>query len=230
MNDEFGYGYQGPGTASSDYNVLAFIINQILGRVRTCLTVKVISAPYGGGGVGPVGFVDVQPTVNMLDGLGNSQAHGTVYTLPYFRLQGGTTGAVICDPKVGDIGFALICDRDISAVKQNRAQANPGSWRRFSLADGIYVGGILNGTPTTYIQLDGAGNINIIAPASNTIIINGGTVKVHASQVYEWDCYGYGVKVSYEGGNVWQVDNYTTAAPGQTVTTNNHDITPPGPP
>lgn len=177
---EFGYGQQNPSTQASDYNTLTFIINQLLGRVRTCVPVQVMTAPYGGGGVAPVGFIDAKPLVNMVDGLGNSQAHGTVYRLPYIRIQGGATGAVICDPVVGDIGIAIICDRDISSFKQNRGQANPGSARRFSLADGIYLGGILNGTPTTYIQFDGAGGIVVTAAASVTVTapiatINGDT-------------------------------------------------------
>ncbi len=193
-SNTFGYGYQGPSDAASDYNALTFVINQILGRIRTCVLVKVVTAPYGGGGLAPVGFIDAMPLVNMVDGLGNSMPHGTVYTLPYFRLQGGSTGAVICDPAVGDIGAAIICDRDISSAKQNRGQANPGSWRRFNLADGLYLGGFLNGTPSSYVQFDGLGNMNIVAPSSNTITISAGKLILHGVNELTYDAGGTGVK------------------------------------
>lgn len=175
MENAFGNGQMQPSDTSSDANVIDFIIRRTLAKTRTMMIVKIVSVTNDGE-LSPVGFVDVQPLVNMLDGAGTSSPHGTVMGLPYFRLQGGTD-AVIIDPKVGDIGFAVIADRDISAVKSAKAQANPGSFRRFDLSDGVYIGGILNGIPTQYIRFTETGvevvsptQINIQAPV---ILLNG---------------------------------------------------------
>ena len=61
-------------------------------------------------------------------------------------------GFALIDPTQGDIGLAIFADRDISSVRANRAQANPGSYRRFDMADGVYIGGILNGMPTQTVS------------------------------------------------------------------------------
>ena len=162
-------GFQGaidPRTNGSQFNVLTFIVRQMLANVRTATLVRIIACTNDGG-VSPVGFVDVQPLVNQLDGFGNAVPHVTVYRLPYQRIQGGAN-AVILDPQPGDIGIAVFADRDISSVKATRAQANPGSARMFDMADGMYLGGMLNGTPTQYVQFTDGG-ISIVSPAKITL-------------------------------------------------------------
>lgn len=157
-------GYLGTAESTdngSDYNANTFLVWSILARVRTMQPCKVLSVTNAGG-VSPVGFVSLQPLVNQLDGYGNAMPHGPLYNVPYFRLQGGSN-AIILDPEVGDIGFAGIADRDISSVKATKAQANPGSRRQFSMADAVYFGGILNGTPTQYIAFS-SGGISIVSP------------------------------------------------------------------
>jgi hypothetical protein len=173
-------GQQPLGAASSNDNALDFVIQQALGFVRTATIVKVqtvyasksdaennvpVDQP---GNVAPVGFVDVLPLVNLIDGVGTATEHVTVYGLPYFRLQGGKN-AIICDPEVGDIGIAVISDRDISSVKANKAQANPGSFRRFSLADGIYLGGILNDTSNQYVRFRPDG-LEVVDRNGNSVV------------------------------------------------------------
>ena len=146
-------GQEGLNAGEHPYNIMDQFIQQALGRIGTIKLVKVMGVKNNGE-VSPVGMVDVKAMINLVDGLlGNSQQHDTVFGLPYMRLQGGDN-AVIIDPVVGDIGFALICDRDISAAKNNKDFSNPGSYRRFSIADGLYVGGVLNGTPTQYIRFN----------------------------------------------------------------------------
>lgn len=149
-------GQQGLNSATSEYNQVDFQIDQAFAKISTVKIVKVI-AVSNNGGLSPVGNVDVQPLVNLVDGLlGSSMQHGTIFGVPYFRLQGGKN-AIIMDPIVGDIGFMVCADRDISSVKNAKSFANPGSFRRFSMADGIYVGGILNGVPEQYIQFNDNG-------------------------------------------------------------------------
>ncbi|WP_227242389.1 Gp138 family membrane-puncturing spike protein [Paraburkholderia caribensis] len=166
-NEQFGF--RGPASATSggaDYNAQMFVIGQVLAGVSTAKLVQIVSVTNAGD-LSPVGFVDVQPLVNQLDGYDNAVEHGVVHNLPYFRLQGGTD-AVILDPKQGDVGVAIFCDRDISAVKSSRAQANPGSKRRFDMADGLYIGGFLNGTPQQYVRFSSAG-IAVVSPTKVTL-------------------------------------------------------------
>lgn len=148
MSDGF-VGQQGLSSSGGEFNAIRFVAWQLLGLVGTVKLVKVI-AVHGAGGIAVAGMVDVQPLVNQIDGQGNSTPHGTVFSLPYFRLQGGVN-AIIIDPVAGDMGLAVIADRDISAVKASKKQSNPGSYRRFDTADGIYIGGILNAIPTQWI-------------------------------------------------------------------------------
>lgn len=234
--NDYGAGFLGPEGWSSEYNVFRFIVQQMLARVRTAIPVQVVACSNAGG-VAPFGYVTVEPLVCMLDGAGNRVPHVPVYGLLYFRLQGGLN-AVICDPQPGDIGTAVICDRDMSLVKSNASAlqagtpgpgntVNPGSLSKFNLTDGIYYGGNLNAAPTSYLQFDAEGNVNIVVPASRTITVNGGTVKVHGSSIYEWDVQGYGQKITWTGSNNFTIDNYTE---GTNVTTNNHNYDPPGPP
>lgn len=167
MDDQFGYtGQAQAGEGVGEYGALMFLINQALARLSTATLVRVVSVTNNGG-LSPVGFVDVQPLVNQLDGAGNAVPHAVLHQLPYFRLQGGTD-AVILDPKVGDIGMAAFGSRDLSAVKASKQQANPGSWRTHDMADGLYFGGLLNGTPVQYVQFT-AGGINVVSPSKVTV-------------------------------------------------------------
>lgn len=173
-------GYAGardPSSSTSQFNALSFLVNQIL-NARNIATLVQIKAVTNSGGLSPVGFVDVVPLVSQLDGHKNAVPHGIVHNIPYFRLQGGTS-AIILDPQVGDIGLAVFADRDISAVKASRAAANPGSGRRSDKADGLYVGGFLNGTPAQYVQFS-AGGIAMVSPTAinltaPTVALNAGT-------------------------------------------------------
>ncbi|MDH2051155.1 Gp138 family membrane-puncturing spike protein [Achromobacter marplatensis] len=167
MAEQFGYtGQAQAGEGVGEYGALMFLINQALARLSTATLVRVVSVTNSGG-LSPVGFVDVQPLVNQLDGAGNAVPHAVLHQLPYFRLQGGTD-AVILDPKVGDIGMAAFGSRDLSAVKASKQQANPGSWRTHDMADGLYFGGLLNGTPVQYVQFT-AGGINLVSPSRVTV-------------------------------------------------------------
>lgn len=176
-------GQMGLWGGTSDFNKTTFLVQQLLALVRTATLVQVVKCTNSGG-ISPVGFVDVLPLVNMIDGIGTSFKHGTVYGLTYCRVQGGLN-AIICDPVPGDIGVAVFADRDISAVKKTKKQSNPGSRRKNDFADGMYLFGVLNAAPTQYLRFlqngDGSPNGveivdkfgNKIAMGSTGITING---------------------------------------------------------
>lgn len=166
-NDQLGFrGAADATSAGSPYNENLFLIHQVLAAVSTAKLVRV-EAVTNAGDLSPVGFVDVLPLVNQVDGEDNAVPHGVVHNIPYFRLQGGTN-AVILDPQIGDIGLCIFADRDISAVKNAKDVANPGSKRRFDMADGLYIGGYLNGTPVQYVRFSAAG-IDVVSPTKVTL-------------------------------------------------------------
>ena len=176
-------GYQRPGSASSDFNAMQFLVKALMGGMATATLVQV-KAVTNAGGVAPVGYVDIQPMVNLVDGVGTAVPHGTIYKCPYHRLQGGAN-AIILDPEVGDIGVAVFADRDISSATANKAPSNPGSSRRFDMADGLYLGGFLNAAPAQYVQLSAAG-IKIHSPTlvkleAPDIQLTAPTIELNAS-------------------------------------------------
>lgn len=181
--DELPTGSAKPTTNWGEFNKIAFNIQQALGKMQTATLVKIESCTNSGG-VSAVGYVDVIPLVNQLDGLGNPTPHVTIHNVPYFRMQGGAN-AIICDPEPGDIGLCVFASRDITKVKATKKQANPGSFREYDFADGLYCGGMLNGTPTQYVEFSAAG-IRIHSPVkikldAPDILLEAPTVEINAS-------------------------------------------------
>lgn len=148
------------------------------------MPVQVISVSNAGG-LSPVGTVNVQPLVNVVDGAGNSSPHGIIYNVPYMRIQGGSNGVII-DPQVNDIGIAVVCDRDISTVQNVGKSINPatghnytsapGSNRKNDMSDMVYLMTIIGAAPTQYIQFNSAG-ITITSPT--TVTINATDIKIN---------------------------------------------------
>lgn len=153
-------GQAGLFAGNNNFNATIFAIKQVLAGVRTATIVQVVSCTVKDA-VGPIGYLDALPLVNLVDGTFNSFPHGTVHNLCYARVAGGPN-AIICDPQPGDIGVAVMSDRDISVIKNTQKQGAPGSGRRFQLADGIYIFPVLSMTPPTqYVRFvvddDGVG-------------------------------------------------------------------------
>jgi hypothetical protein len=118
----------------------------------------------------------VQLLVDMITEDGQTFPQGTVFKAPYMRAQGGAN-AVILDPEPGDLGICVFASRDISPIKSNPESARnrkpspgaqPGSKRMFSLSDAMYVGGLLNGAPTQFVQFSAAG-IVVKSPTKVTL-------------------------------------------------------------
>ena len=179
-------GYRGTAwfnTPGQLLNAINAVVRNINSSQAHASLVRVISV--SGGGISSPPMVAVQPMVDQVDGFGNRTAHGTIYNIPCFRYQAGIC-AFIVDPIVGDIGLAVICDRDISQVKSTGAISGPGSARQNSWADGLYFGAFLGGTPTTYVQATQAGIINIVAPGGlniNANIATTGTITNNGSPI-----------------------------------------------
>lgn len=167
--DKIQNGFFTPTQLLGNVNQQTFIINSLISKIQTATIVKVESCTNSGG-LSEVGYVNVLPLVNQVCSDDSSIPHTIIHNIPYFRLQGGSN-AIIIDPNAGDIGICVFSSRDISNVKKNKKQSNPGSYRQYNFADGLYIGGILNGTPTQYIsfssdgiKLNSSSKITIEAP------------------------------------------------------------------
>ena len=161
---------------ASEVNRLNYIIRTALSGLRTAMPVQVMSVTNSGG-ISPIGYVGVMPLVSTLDGDGQVVDHATIYNVPYMRIQGGSNG-IILDPAVGDIGLAIVCDRDITAVKSAKKVSAPGSLRKNDMSDMVYLMTIIGAAPTQYIQFNSSG-ITITSP--NNVTVNAPTAIVNAS-------------------------------------------------
>jgi hypothetical protein len=176
--DASAYTQQDPDDSASEFAQRQFQINRTLARVRTMALVQVLGLTGGTGAIAKPGTVNVKLLVKLVDGQGNVTSHGTIFNVPVWRLGGGD-GAVICDPAVNDIGWMAVADRDSSVVLSTGAEAQPGSRRKFDLADGVYMGKLLGEEPVQYIVMNSSGmqwhdrNNNNIISSSSGISING---------------------------------------------------------
>lgn len=177
-----GYGWQFPVDGNSKWAGVAFICRQMIARLDTMKLVRVISVQ--GGGIAPTGTVTIQPLVSQIDGATppNPTPHGQISGIPFFRLMGGAN-AIVCDPQVGDLGYVICADRDSSIVVKTGTAANPGSQRRYNIADGVYVGGCISqANPEQYCAFTAQGiviadkNGNVVQMTEAGIVLNGVTI------------------------------------------------------
>lgn len=155
MADQIVKGQQDFNTDASAYNAANFHIRQELNKINTAepATVGAVS----GGGVDKAGTLSATPIVNLVTGTGEGMEQSPLFTIPYFRYQGGEN-AVIVDPKPGDVGLNVYAMRDTEVMKQGNGSAcNPGSARRYSKGDGFFFSGFINKKPRRYVMVDDEG-------------------------------------------------------------------------
>jgi len=179
-NPPSGYGQGQPADFAHEYNRIKFIVEQLLKKKSTAHIVQITGVAYSApGDVAPTGRVSVQPLVNLQDGAQNTMENGIVHGIQYGRMQGGKN-AIICDPEVGDIGIMVCEARDISAVKNTGAAANPGSVRFMDIADGMYVCSLLSAAPPVqYVRftddsiffMDKTGNTTSMTPEGVSTVL-----------------------------------------------------------
>lgn len=143
-------------------SAMEFFFRRAMAKVATATLVEVVKV-YSVDGIAPPGLLDVRPLLNQIDGQGTITARPVVYGVPFSRVQSGTN-AIIMDPAEGDIGVCCFGDRDLSSVISSQAQAPPGSNRRHSMSDALYVCSILGKkTPTQYMVFSEDG-IELVSP------------------------------------------------------------------
>ena len=171
----------------TQYNQLSFLMRTLMNKeLNTAIPVKVTKVMAGSGSVG---YVQALPLVNDMDAQGNAVDVPIIPNLPYFRLQGGKV-AVITDPVVGDIGLAVFAQKDTSnVVAGTNKPVQAGSFRKFSMSDGWYIGGFLNQAPETFLQLNQDGTA--VLTANSGVTING-NVTVNGTITSTGDIRGNG--------------------------------------
>ena len=186
------------------YNQLSFLMRSMMNKEISTAIPVVVTAVMAGSGA--VGHVQAKPLVNDMDAEANAVDVAILPKLPYFRLQGGKV-AIITDPIVGDIGFAIFAQKDTSnVVAGTKEPVQAGSFRNFSMSDGWYIGGFLNQNPETYIQLNQ--NKTIVINAATKVTINSanvelsGNLKVNGKTtiVGEMDAHGITYSTHVHGG------------------------------
>ena len=209
------YGLLEPRDTASEHAGMEFFVRGLMNKMWTMTLVKVISCTCSGTVAAP-GFVDVQPLVNMIDGIGQSTSHSTIHNLPFVRLQGGGNAAII-DPVAGDIGLALFAHNDISTVKKTKGVANPGSRRRNRPADGVYLGGVLNGAPTQYAMFNGDG-ITLVSPTK--VICQAPEIDLNTTNVNVSGSLNVaGANLTHQGQNVGKTHYHGNGNQGANTTT-----------
>jgi hypothetical protein len=168
MSDAGHPGWQGPFDESNLPAALTFMMRQMMaGNSHVALVlVKAVTASQTAGAPPKV---DVQPMVAQVDQTGTATPHGIIRGIPCARLQAGAT-AIVIDPQVGDIGVMVCADRDITSALANQAPANPGSFRRFDWADGMYLFGVASVVPTSCAIAVNASGVTISGDNGNLYV------------------------------------------------------------
>lgn len=135
-----------------EYNSLINIIESVVNKISTVELVRVEK-------VNSDNTIDVIPIVKNANAENNPIPESVIYGIRYFQWQYGTN-AIKATPAIGDIGLIVVCKKDISEAEKGLI----GSFRKFNMADGIYIGGIfgLNQNPVQTIELKDS-SINIIS-------------------------------------------------------------------
>jgi hypothetical protein len=155
-----------------------FLMLSLIKDIRTAIPVEVVAVHPGSGTTLSIGTVDVQPLIQAVSGRGKNRrlwALEQTYGAKFCRVQAGNTALVI-DPDVGDIGLAIVCDRDISSVVAAAGLAGPGSSRTHDISDLVYMFTMISAQDVTQYILANGDGIKILSP--NTVTIQGAQINL----------------------------------------------------
>lgn len=168
-----------------EYDKVISQFNSLITNVNTAIPCKIVAIEkQEQRGVNIVGFVDIQLMIEQTNGQKKGNETAIICNVPYVRIQGGTN-AVIIDPEINDLGVAIFASRDITNFKEARRQTPPATWRKFSISDAIYIGGIRNQKPVQYIHFRNDG-IEIYSPkrvhiTTPTVLIDSDNTTINTS-------------------------------------------------
>lgn len=154
--------------SSNPLNSMEFFIRSLISQVVSTSFPVVVTAVERKGEDAGAGYVTVKPLLQPRNNSGDGLEVTTIPKLPYFRLQHGTA-AIICDPKVGDIGLAVVAKHDISNINGSTTPKVPATYRKFDPSDSFYIGGFWGKAPEVFIHLEDEGTIKIKTPTKITM-------------------------------------------------------------
>lgn len=154
--------------SSNPLNSMEFFIRSLISQVVSTSLPVVVTAVERKGEEAGAGYVTVKPLLQPRNNSGDGLEVTTIPKLPYFRLQHGKA-AIICDPKVGDIGLAVVAKHDISNINGSTTPKVPATYRKFDPSDSFYIGGFWGKAPEVFIHLEDEGTIQIKAPTKITM-------------------------------------------------------------
>lgn len=154
--------------SSNPLNSMEFFVCSLISQVVSTSLPVVVTAVERKGEEAGAGYVTVKPLLQPRNNSGDGLEVTTIPKLPYFRLQHGKA-AIICDPKVGDIGLAVVAKHDISNINGSTTPKVPATYRKFDPSDSFYIGGFWGKAPEVFIHLEDEGTIKIKAPTKITI-------------------------------------------------------------
>lgn len=185
MTDSLKMGIEA-GDLVDNFNMMMYLANSVLRGVHTVEVVKVVNVDIENKRIAVI------PIVQRTNAEGNPIPESPIYDVKYIQWQYGGN-LIKANPTVNDIGIIVVCKKDISSIESGLV----GSFREFSLSDGIYIGGLFgfNQEPTQIIEFDDENGITITTPKALTInatenvvvnatrdaTINGVNVDVNAS-------------------------------------------------
>lgn len=149
--------------SSNPLNSMEFFIRSLISQVVSTSLPVVVTAVERKGEEAGAGYVTVKPLLQPRNNSGDGLEVTTIPKLPYFRLQ-HSKAAIICDPKVGDIGLAVVAKQDISNINGSTTPKVPATYRKFDPSDSFYIGGFWGKAPEVFIHLEDEGTIKIKAP------------------------------------------------------------------
>lgn len=174
-----------PGDLVDNFNLLMYLAKSVLREVNTVEVVRVEEVNQGSN------TITVIPIVKNANTNGNPIPESPIYNVKYIQWQYGANSIKV-KPEVGDIGIIVVCKKDISSIESGIV----GSFREFSVSDGIYIGGLFgfNKEPTQFIEFTENGIIittpktltvnateNVVVNATGDATINGVNIEVNAS-------------------------------------------------
>lgn len=219
-----------PSTLADDYNLLMYLINSAISGIDTIDVVKVQEVNTENN------TLCVLPIVQRANANGNPIPESPIFNIKYMRWQYGLN-AIKATPEVGDIGLVLVCKKDISSIQSGLV----GSYREFSMADGVYIGGLMNFNqePTQYIEFTAEGiavttpktltintTENVVVNATKDVTVNAVNTNVNASAsatitAPEINLGGSGgKKVALDGDNVYAGSTVIGTVKSSSGTTN----------
>jgi hypothetical protein len=194
-----------PAVDPANQDTLAGVLKEVVHKMTQSLD-GMLPAKVLGYSAGPPPMVQVQPMVMMVNTDQQTVSRGQIASVPVVQLGGGNF-FLHFPIQPGDLGWILANDRDISVFMQSFTEAKPGSLRKKSFSDAIFI-------PQTFrnYTLDGADEAGLVLQSLDgtvKIVLLDDTIRVKAPQVHLEGTVLVNGDITIEGGGGAQPIKFT---------------------